>query len=104
MAASLVFDWLHRLNSYIDGNRDRRSLIVINNCSAHGKKYNLRNVSFVQVEILLPNTISKLQLCNAIIIDALNTGFRRLQMKWVLDLIGVSLQKLYRLEQLTATR
>lgn len=74
----------------------RKTLLLMDNCSAHGSKENLLDVQNVEVELLAPNTTSKLQLFDAGIIAAMKVRYRRRQGEHSLDLLDISAVDLYK--------
>ena len=71
MTMDLFFKWLLRFDSYINKTAGRNVLLLLDNFSGHGRPENLPDLSCVQVELIPPNTTSKLQPMDASIIKCL---------------------------------
>ena len=88
MTTELFVSWLYRFSSFISrSNPQRRVILLLDNCSAHGSAESLPNLSNVDYQFLRPNTTSKLQPLDAGIIAALKTRYREKQYDHALDCI-----------------
>lgn len=107
MKADLFREWLLRFNEWIkEGSSERKVALLIDNCSAHGGKETIPELSNVTVIYFHPNTTSKLQPLDAGIIAAVKTRYRKSQLERVLDMIdiGDTSDNIYKVDQLTAMR
>ena len=73
----LFHGWLQRLDQYIGRTPGRKILLLLDDCSAHGKKESLPELQNVHVEFLPPNTTSKVQPLDAGIIAWVKKMYRR---------------------------
>lgn len=69
MTKELFSTWLERMNAYIGCIPERKSLLFLYNCSAHGKKEKPPELNNVGVEFFAPNTTRKAKPLDAGIID-----------------------------------
>lgn len=105
MTSALFFGWLLRFSSYISRTGpERKVLLLIDNCSAHGSEQSLPAVDNVDVVFLPPNTTSKLQPLDAGIIAALKTRYRKWQYERALDCVDASVENIYHVDQLSAMK
>ena len=72
MTSEFFLSWLHGVNNRMAA-QDRKIILFIDNCSAHPDV----QLSNVKVVFLPPNTTSKLQPCDAGIIQAVKTNYRK---------------------------
>lgn len=105
MTTQLLFSRLFRFSSYITRiNHDRRVLVLIDNCSAHGSEESLPPLDNVEVRFLPPNTTSRLQPLDAGIIASVKPRYRKYLYEKALDCLDASVSIIYQLDQLTAMR
>lgn len=104
MTQLLFFAWLGRLDGYIGLTENRKILLMVDNCSAHGSIGVLPPLQNVEVFFLPPNTTSHLQPLDAGIIAALKSKFRRRILFRVFDNIDSGKKSIYNVDQLTAMR
>ena len=83
MTAKLFQQWLDKLNSKMRS-EGHSILMLVDNCTAHPDV----EFSNVQLVFLPPNTTSKLQPCDAGIIQATKMHYRRLLLRHVLSLMN----------------
>lgn len=101
MTAELFFEWLRMFNERM-GRQGRRVLLLVDNCSAHGRAETLPKMDNVEVLYLPPNTTSKIQPCDAGIIASLKVRYRRYQMERAIDLVDEGISDIYRVDVLSA--
>jgi len=77
MTTVLFCEWLRRLDRYVGRTAGRKILLLIDNCSAHGKKETMPALRNVRVEFLPPNATSKVQTLDAGIIAWVKAKYRR---------------------------
>ena len=77
MKKDLFFAWFHRLDLYIGATVGRKILLLIDNCSAHGKKKDLPVLHNLRVEFLPPNTTSNVQSLDGGIIAWVKEKYKR---------------------------
>lgn len=104
MNSSLCFEWLKYIDNEIGKQPDRKILLLMDNCSAHGSKETLPSLQHVEVEFLPPNTTSKLQPLDAGIIAAMKVRYRRRQMEHAVDMLDEGVLDVYKIDILTAMR
>ena len=104
MMMDLLFKWLLRLDSYINGTARRKVLLLLDNFSGHGRPERLPDLCFVHVEFLPPNTTSKLQPMDAGIINCLKRRYRTAQYNRALDVLEDGGENIYNIDQLTAMK
>lgn len=104
MTAEFFFEWLRRLDRYIGRETGRKILLLVDNCSAHGKHNTLPELSNVRVEFLPPNTTSKVQPLDAGIIAWVKNRYRRRLLMRVFDNIDMGRKSIYNVDVLTAMR
>lgn len=104
MTKCLFFAWLNRLDVYVGSTTGRKILLLIDNCSAHGRKDELPKLENVRVEFLPPNTTSKVQPLDAGIIAWVKSRFRRRLLFRVFDNIDAGKKSIYNIDILTAMR
>ena len=94
-----------RFSSYITRtDPDRRVILLLDNCSAHGSEESLPPLDNVEGIYLPPNTTSKLQPLDAGIIASVKTRYRRYQYERALDCLDANESNIYKLDQLTAMK
>eukprot|EP00171_Calliarthron_tuberculosum_P002433 IDg2433t1 len=102
MTGELFKGWLDRFNSYFK-ERNRKVLLLVDNCSAHGNATIFPAFSNVELVFLPPNTTSKLQPCDAGIIASMKVRYRSFQMERALDLAEEeSVLDIYKVDILSA--
>lgn len=100
----LFYEWLHRLDRYIGKEEGRKILLLIDNCSAHGKQETLPVLQNVRVEYLPPNTTSKVQPLDAGVIAWVKRKYKRRLLLRVFDNIDMGRKSIYNVDILTAIR
>ena len=73
MTSELLIDWLTAVNNNMK-KKNRRILLIVDNCSVHIQDVQMNNIILV---FLPPNTTSKLQPCDAGIIQAVKMNYRK---------------------------
>lgn len=68
MNQNLSYAWLARFEAFIWRTSERQVLVIIDNCSAHGKKEIIPELNDIRVQYLPPKTTSKIQPLDAGII------------------------------------
>lgn len=86
MTADLLFSWLHRFDSYIGRTPNCKLILLIDNFPAHGTCYTLPPLLHTRVNFLPPNTTSKLQPCDEVIIAPMKVKYITFQMELSLAL------------------
>lgn len=104
MNRQIFFNWLQRLDRYIGRTAGRKILLLIDNCSAHGKKEDLPFLQNVRVEFLPPNTTSKVQPLDAGIIAWVKRRYKRRLLLRVFENIEANAKSIYNVDVLTAIR
>ena len=79
MTLELLLDWLTAVNNNMK-KKNRRILLIVDNCSAHL----VVQMSNIKVVFLPPNTTSKLQSCDAGIIQAVKINYRKKLLRHIL--------------------
>lgn len=102
MTSDLFMNWLQRFNAWIARKPDRKVILLIDNCSAHGNDTNIPHLSNVTVKFLPPNTTSKIQPLDAGIIASLKLRYRAFQLERALDLIDQDVKAIYKVDILSA--
>lgn len=104
MTSALFFDWLRRFERYIQRIKGRKVILLLDDCSAHGRMETIPEMDNVRVMFLPPNTTSKVQPMDAGIIAAMKMKYRRYQMERALDMSETNVRDIYKLDVLTAMR
>lgn len=104
MNTNLFFEWLRRLDRYIGMESGRKILLLIDNCSAHGKEETMPHLDNVRVLFLPPNTTSKVQPLDAGIIAWVKNKYRTRLLLRVFDNIDMGRKSIYNVDVLTAMR
>ena len=104
MNDEIFFEWLRRLDRYIDPETGRKILLFVDNCSAHGKHDMMPDLSNVRVEFLPPNKTSKVKPLDAGIIAWVKNKYRRRLLMRVFDNIDMGRKSIYNVDVLTAMR
>lgn len=104
MNKELFFSWLGRLDRYIGATPGRKILLLLDNCSAHGKKEDLPNLQNVLVEFLPPNSTSKVQPLDAGIIAWVKAKYKRRLLLRVFENLEARSKRIYSVDVLTAMR
>lgn len=81
---------------------ERKVVLLVDNCSAHGKRDNLLELQSVRVKYLPPRTISRLYTLDAGIIAAMKVRYRKFQLERALDMTDQKVSDIYKLDQLEA--
>lgn len=85
VTCALFFNWLQRSNAHFS-KQNRKMLLLINNCCAHGTSSTLPKMNNVEIVFLSPITTYKLQKCDARSTAALKLCYRNFQMERAIDL------------------
>lgn len=102
MTGALFSDWLVRFNASFS-RQGRKVLLLIDNCSAHGKPETLPCLNNVEVLFLPPNTTAHIQPCDAGIIASMKVRYRMFQMERALELCEEEVSKeIYKVDVLSA--
>lgn len=104
MTTDLFFQWLARFQTYVAKSPDRKVLLLIDNCSAHGKKEALPCLPNIRVEYFPPNCTSIIQPMDAGIIAALKLRYKRRHMERALENMEVQTKHVYKVDVLTAMK
>lgn len=104
MNSCLFFEWFKRFDTFIGITANRKVLLLIDNCSAHGTNETVPKLDHVELEFLPPNTTSKLQPMDAGIIATLETLYLKLQYERALDSLYDGEDTIYKIDQLTAMK
>lgn len=102
MTAALFFEWLERFQTYVAKRPERKVLLLIDNCSAHGNKEALPSLPNVRVEYFPPKCTSIVQPMDAGIIAALKLRYKRRHMERALENMEVQTEDVYKVDILTA--
>lgn len=95
MNCVLFFAWLHRFDKYIGETAGRKVILLIDNCSAHGKPDNLPVLENVTVRFLPPNATANFQHMDAGIIASFKKKYMKMQYNLVLDCIESDEKNIY---------
>lgn len=79
MTASMLNEWLLYVYAKVGKPANRKILLVMDNCSAHGTNETLPILSNVEVLFCPPNTTSGLQSLDAGIIEKMKVKYRKRQ-------------------------
>ena len=105
MTTELFVSWLYRFSSFVPkSNPQKRMILLLGNCSAHGSTESLPNLCNADYQFLPTNTMSRLQPLDAGIIAALKARFREKQYDHEIDCIDAGAAEIYKTDQLTAVR
>eukprot|EP00171_Calliarthron_tuberculosum_P004123 IDg4123t1 len=104
MNTPLFYAWLIRFDNFIDRKPGRKVLLMIDNCSAHGKRETLPPLRNVRVDFLPPNTTSKVQPLDAGIIAWIKAKYKRRLLLRVFDNIDMGRKSIYNVDILCAMR
>lgn len=104
MTTPLFFGWLVRFDNFIGQTEGRKVLLLIDNCSAHGKDGTLPPLRHVRVEFLPPNATSKVQPLDAGIIAWVKGKYKRRLLFRVFDNIDMGSKSIYNVDILCAMR
>ena len=104
MTQDLFFEWLSRLDRYIGDTQGRKILLLVDNCSAHGKKHNVPDLQNVRVEFLPPNTTRKVQPLDAGVIAWVKGQYKRRLLLRVFENLEANSKNIYSVDVLTAIR
>lgn len=102
MTANHFFSWLQRFNEYISRDPNRKVVLCANNCAAHESVDILPILSNIIVKLLTSNKTSKMQPCDAGIIEAMKVRYRMFHMERAIDLIEMSTKQVYHVDILSA--
>ena len=80
MTSKIFSDWLNRINNKFKL-QSRRVLLFVDNCSAHGNI----DLSNIKVQFLPKNTTSKLQPCDAGIIQNVKLNYRKMFLRHLIS-------------------
>lgn len=86
MTSNLFFDWLQRFDAYISWIPYLKFVLLIFNCSAHRLLETLSPLPRTMVIYLPPNTASKIQPCDAVIIAAMKANYRLFEIERSINL------------------
>lgn len=82
MTTTIWINWIIHLDSCLT----RKTLLLIDNCSAHKSiDYESLKLTYLNVHFLPPNTTSHLQPCDAGIIQNFKVNYRKLLLKSIID-------------------
>lgn len=104
MTKELFFWWLERLDSYIRRIFGRKILLLVENCSTHGKKENFPPLQNVCVKFLPPDTTRKMQPLDAGIIAWVKTRYKRRVLFSVFENLDVEKKSINNVDILTDLR
>lgn len=82
--------------------QNKKADLRIDNISAHGNLYSVRELSNAIVEFLSPSTTSKMQTLDAVLIQTMKLRDRVFQMQLALDLWNRNLKSIYKIDILPA--
>lgn len=85
VTAKLFFSWLHSFDAYIGRNRDRKVILVLDSCSAHGNSETVPALKNTEVLFLPHGSIAKTLPMECGIISTMKLRFKRQQLLSVLD-------------------
>lgn len=104
MTKELFFAWLKRFDEYVARKPGRKILLLLDNCSAHGKEEDMPPLQNIRVIFLPPNTTSKIQPLDAGIIAWVKRRYRRRLLFRVFENIECGKKSIYNVDILTAIR
>lgn len=104
MTKELFFAWLNRFDQYVARKPGRKILLLLDNCSAHGKAEDLPPLHNIRVIFLPPNTTSKVQPLDAGIIAWVKRRYRRRLLFRVFENIESGKNSIYNVDIITAIR
>lgn len=104
MNQELFFAWLGRLGRHVSLTLWRNTLLLIDNCSAHGSQDVFTSSQYVEVYFLPPNTTRKIQPLDAGTISAIKSKFRRRLLFKVFENINEGYKSIYNVDILIAVR
>lgn len=81
MTTTLFFGWLRRFQDYVAKTPERKVVLRIDNCNAHGWEENIPKLPKERIAFLPPNCTSKIQPLDAGIIAALKISYRKFHME-----------------------
>eukprot|EP00178_Gracilaria_changii_P023372 TRINITY_DN70794_c0_g1_i1.p1 TRINITY_DN70794_c0_g1~~TRINITY_DN70794_c0_g1_i1.p1 ORF type:complete len:790 (-),score=113.33 TRINITY_DN70794_c0_g1_i1:1724-4093(-) len=87
MTAKLFFSWLHAFDAHISRNRQRKVLLVLDSCSAHGNHETIPVLKNVEILFLPTSSIAKTLPMECGIVSTIKLRFKRQQLLSVLDRI-----------------
>lgn len=100
----LFFEWLEKLVCCNEATQIRKILLLVDNCSAHGKKGDISILQNVRVRFLPPHTTSRVEPLNVGIIAWVKAKYkRRLLLRFFGNLESRS-KNIYSVAVLTAVR
>lgn len=105
MNIAVIFEWLRRFDAYIAQTPNRKAVLLIDNCSAHGDIELLPTLLRMLVIFLPKNTTSRLQPLDAGVIASIKKRYKRCSVVKAVELIesGVT-RNLYDVDVLLATK
>lgn len=104
MNTKLFSKSLRRLNQLISRKERRKLLLLVSNCSALGKRYNVQTFSHIRATLLPSNISSKIHPLDAGIIAKVNNKYRRRLLLRVFDNTNIGLKSIYNVGFLTTLR
>lgn len=102
MTSALFFEWLLEFDEYIRQSPDRRVLLILDTCSAHGSVNSLPQLRNVSVTFLPPNTSSRLQPLDAGIKASMKLRYRLRQVEYAADLADSEAGDIFKVDILSA--
>lgn len=101
---AFIFAWLQLVDQHVGQQVRRKILLMVDNCTAHGKPETLPPFQNMLVELLLPNTASRLQPLDAGIIVWLKAGYGRRLLFCIFNNIDMGRESICNVSILTAMR
>ncbi|PXF45462.1 CENP-B-like [Gracilariopsis chorda] len=104
VTAKLFFSWLHSFDAYIGRNRDRKVLLVLDSCSAHGTSETVPALKNTELLFLPQGSIAKTLPMECGIISTMKLRFKRQQLFSVLDRVDESAADVFHVNPHVAMR
>lgn len=101
MTANIFNNWLLKLSTRI-AKEGRKILLLIDNCSAHGKPEAIWDLSNVEMVFVLPNITSRLLICDTGIITSTKVRYWCFQLEREVDLADHNVTVIYKIDVLTS--
>lgn len=103
MTSDLSVHWLRKLHEYISRTANRKSILLIDNCSGSGSVLNISDLLNVKVVLLPSNTASQIQPLDAGSIACMKLRYLSFQMDRALYLLDENVCTIYKVDVLSAT-
>lgn len=103
MKSIILYEWIGGFSFYIKRKGvDRKVLVLLDNCSAHGMTESIPMLDNVWILFLKPSKTNIFQHMDAGIIAAVNTRYHKIKYERAVAFHEVSFEYIYKVDHLTA--